>query len=143
MVLSLCSTCCGLDMLFAVYSLSRIQLFATPWTITRQFSSVLGILQARILEWADISFSSGFGHMPSKMRAFQEALVLKNLTANAGHIRDMGSSPGLGIFSGGGHGNPVHYSCLETDGGAWWATVRGVTKSWARLSDFTFTFTVP
>ena len=25
------------------------------------------------------------------------------------------------------------------DGGAWWATVHGVTKSWTRLSDFTFT----
>ena len=27
------------------------------------------------------------------------------------------------------------------DGGAWWATVHGVTKSWTRLSNFTFTFT--
>ena len=26
------------------------------------------------------------------------------------------------------------------DGGAWWAAVHGVAKSWARLSDFTFTF---
>ena len=26
------------------------------------------------------------------------------------------------------------------DGGAWWAAVHGVTKSWTRLSDFTFTF---
>ena len=26
------------------------------------------------------------------------------------------------------------------DGGAWWAIVYGVTKSWTRLSDFTFTF---
>ena len=26
------------------------------------------------------------------------------------------------------------------DGGAWWATVHGVAKSWRRLSDFTFTF---
>ena len=34
-------------------------------------------------------------------------------------------------------------SCLENpmDGGAWWAAVHGVTKSWTRLSDFTFTFT--
>ena len=33
-------------------------------------------------------------------------------------------------------------SCLETpmDGGAWWAAVHGVAKSWARLSDFTFSF---
>ena len=26
------------------------------------------------------------------------------------------------------------------DGGAWWAAVQGVAKSWTRLSDFTFTF---
>ena len=41
-----------------------------------------------------------------------------------------------------GHGNPFQNSCLETsmDGGAWWATVHGVTKSWTQLSDFTFTF---
>ena len=37
----------------------------------------------------------------------------------------MGSIPGLGIFPGGGHGNPLQYSCLENamDGGAWRATV--------------------
>jgi len=37
---------------------------------------------------------------------------------------------------------PLQYSCLENpmDGGAWWATVHRVAKSWTRLSDFTFTF---
>ena len=43
----------------------------------------------------------------------------------------------------GGEGNdtPLQYSCLENpmDGGAWWATVRGVAESQTRLSDFTFT----
>ena len=36
----------------------------------------------------------------------------------------------------------LQYSCLEnpTGGGAWKAEVHGVTKSWTRLSDFTFTF---
>ena len=36
-----------------------------------------------------------------------------------------------------GNGNPLQYSCLEnsTDGGAWWATVRRVTKSWTQLND--------
>ena len=40
-----------------------------------------------------------------------------------------------------GNGTPLQYSCLEnpTDGGAWWAAVHGVARSWARLSDFTFT----
>ena len=41
-----------------------------------------------------------------------------------------------------GNGTPLQYSCLENpmDGGAWQATVHGVTKSQTRLSDFTFTF---
>ena len=40
-----------------------------------------------------------------------------------------------------GNGTPLQYSCLENpmDGGAWWAAVHGVAKSWTRLSDFTFT----
>ena len=40
-----------------------------------------------------------------------------------------------------GNGSPLQYSCLENfmDGGAWWATAHGVTKSWIQLSDFTFT----
>ena len=37
-----------------------------------------------------------------------------------------------------------HYSTLAwknpMDGGAWWAAVHGVAKSWTQLSDFTFTF---
>jgi len=45
-------------------------------------------------------------------------------------------------YIGEGNGNPLQYSCRKnpTDGGAWWAEVHGVAKSWARLSDFTFTF---
>ena len=41
-----------------------------------------------------------------------------------------------------GNGTLIQYSCLENsmDGGAWWAAVHGVAKSWALLSDFTFTF---
>ena len=52
--------------------------------------------------------------------------------------------PGLGTSPGGGHGNPLQYSCLENplDRGAWWATVHGVAKSRTRLSDFTFTFSL-
>ena len=41
-----------------------------------------------------------------------------------------------------GNGTLLQYSCLENpmDGGAWWAAVHGVAKSWTRLNDFTFTF---
>ena len=41
------------------------------------------------------------------------ALVVKNMPANAGDIRDEGSIPGSGRSPGGGHGNPLQYSCLE------------------------------
>ena len=45
------------------------------------------------------------------------ALVVKNLPANAGDVRDAGSIPGLGRSPGGGHGNPLQYSCLQNLGG--------------------------
>jgi len=40
-------------------------------------------------------------------------LVVKNLPANAGNMRDAGLIPGLGRSPGGGHGNPFQNSCLE------------------------------
>ena len=58
---------------------------------------------------------------------------------NAG---DPGLIPGLGRSTGEGNGSPLQYSCLENpmDRGSWQATVHGVTKSWTRLSHFTFQF---
>ena len=54
--------------------------------------------------------------------------------ASARNAGDLGSIPGSGRSPGEGNGNPLQYSCLENpmDGEAWWATVRGVTKSWTR-----------
>ena len=45
-------------------------------------------------------------------------------------------------FNGEGNGTQLQFSCLENpmDGGAWWAAVHEVAKSWTRLSDFTLTF---
>ena len=62
----------------------------------------------------------------------QVVLVVKNLPANAGDIRDMHLIPGLGRSPGVGDGNPLQYSCLENpiDRGAWQATVGRVAKSW-------------
>ena len=62
--------------------------------------------------------------------------------ASAYNTGDPGSIPGSGRSPGEGNGNPLQCSCLENpmDGGAWWATVHGVTKSRTQLSDFTFTF---
>ena len=70
---------------------------------------------------------------------FPGGTVVKNLPANAGDARDVGSIPGSGRSPGGGNGNPLQYSCLGNpiDRGAWRATVPGVTKSQTRLSDWT------
>ena len=64
-------------------------------------------------------------------------LVVKNLPVSAGDAGDKGSIPGLGRSPRGGHGNSLHYSCLENpiDRGAWRAIVHEVTKSqrWLKL----------
>ena len=61
----------------------------------------------------------------------QVALVVKNLPASTGDIRDLGSIPGSGKSPGGGHGNPLQYPCLENpmDRGDWRAVIHRVTQS--------------
>ena len=73
------------------------------------------------------------------MWASQGILVVKNLLASAGDVRDTSSIPGLRRSPGGGHGNPLLYSGLENrmDRGAWWATVHRVTKSGKGLKQLT------
>ena len=63
---------------------------------------------------------------------FPVVLVVKNLSANAGNIRDVSVILGSRRCSGEGHGNPLQYSCLEKPmgRGAWQATVHRVEKSW-------------
>ena len=70
-----------------------------------------------------------------KERASQVVLVVKNLPANVGGIRDAGSIPGLGRSSREEHDNPLQYSCLENpmDRGAWQYTVHRVTMSQTQL----------
>ena len=59
------------------------------------------------------------------------SLVVKNLPAYEGDVRDEALIPGLGRSPGGGHGNPLQYSCLEhpMDRGAWRAIIRRVKNS--------------
>ena len=69
-------------------------------------------------------------HGTVQVRNSQVVLVVKKLSANAGEVREVGSTLGSGRFPRGGHGNPPQYSCLENpmDRGAWWATVHRITK---------------
>ena len=73
------------------------------------------------------------------LSGFSGGSEVKASACNAG---DLGSVPGSRRSPGEGNGNPLQYPCLENhmDGGAWWATVHGVTKSRTQLSDFAFTF---
>ena len=63
--------------------------------------------------------------------ASQVALVVKNLPANAGDLRDPGSIPGSGRSPGEGNGYPLQYSCLENpmDRVTWWAVIHRVAKN--------------
>ena len=67
--------------------------------------------------------------------------TIKNQPSHAGDARELGSIPGSGRSAGGGHGNPLQYSCLENsmDRGAWQAIVHGVAKIPTHLSDSTHT----
>ena len=122
-------------------------------------SSVHGILQARILEWVAISFPRKLCKLWKSRKPFLVILITprvwtplvyasllmvrnglpqwlngKDSVCSAGAA---GSVPGSGRSPGGGHGNPLQYSCLKNpvDRGAWQATVDGVTKSQTQLSD--------
>ena len=103
-----------------------------------------GILTPKILQAASpaglFSLASFWGS-PSYLPA--HSLLPKNnhyicFLFFSDNKNSMGSSCGFGE----GNGTPLQYSCLENpmDGGAWWATVYGVTQSQTRLSNFTFTF---
>ena len=124
-------------------------------------SSVHGILQARTVEWVAIPFFRGSpgprdkthvsciagglftteppGRPDCMLQDFLGACT-KNLLGVCPATQRICLEyrrPGLGRSSEEGNGNPLHCSCLQNsmDRGAWWATIRGVTKSLTRLSD--------
>ena len=68
---------------------------------------------------------------------FPGGSVIKNPPANAGDIKDSGSTPASESSPRGGNGNPLQYSYLESsmDRGAWQATIHGAAKSQTGLSD--------
>ena len=99
--------------------------------------------QVRSLGWED--------PLEKKMAPHTSTLAWKiPWTEEPGRLQSMGSHRvrhdysdlAAAVAAGQGNGTPHQYSCLENpmDRGTWWATVHGVAKSRARLSDFTFTF---
>ena len=124
--------------------LSRVRLFATPWTIAyqappsmefsrREYQSGLHFLplQADALPseppgkpllkpsfiQRERNFLLRYKWHTTLHRASQVALVVKNLLPTTGDIRDTVSIPGSGRSPGGGHGNALPYSCLENPHG--------------------------
>ena len=104
------------------------------------------------LKWASSSFSANEPHEICKSSLFPHAYYIIDMPASyqllyhfvtlhfpcgsddkvsAYNVGDPGSIPGSGRSSGEGNGNALQYSCLENpmDGGAWSATVHGVTES--------------
>ena len=65
----------------------------------------------------------------------QRWLSSKESACKSGATGDMGSIPGSGKSPGGGHENPLQYSCLENpmDRGVWWATVHSAAKTQTKL----------
>ena len=113
-----------------VQSLSRVWLFATPWTVARQgslsFTISKSLFKLMSIEKMLPSNASRYDLFPG----FPDGAVVNNPPANAGGVGDEGSIPGPGRPLGGGNGNRLQYSCLEnsTDRGAWQATVYGGNK---------------
>ena len=77
------------------------------------------------------------------MKTNQTSAWRKNLLTHKWYVFHLPrNNEKLATDTGEGNGTPLQHSCLENpmDGGAWWAAVHGVAKSWTQLSDFTFTF---
>ena len=97
--------------------------------IKRPFQGSSSVIRQGVRAHVICGSSSWLGNSRTS-QASQVVIVVENPPVNAGDVRDMGSIPGLGRSSGGGHGNPLQSSCLENpiDRGAWRATVHGVAR---------------
>ena len=72
----------------------------------------LNKLGRKVHEYSD-KFNKDLGNIKKNQRASQVELVVKNPSASAGGVRDVGLIPGSGRSPGRGHGNPLQYSRLE------------------------------
>ena len=112
-----------------VKSLSRVRLLANPWTASRVQIQVLLPTSSQLWVFLCLSYlivgTTASGGSDGKVSTY--------------NVGDLGSISGSGRSSGEGNDYPLQYSCLENpmDGGAWWATVHGVTNSRTQLSNFT------
>ena len=85
-----------------------------PMDEAHKASLSMGILQAGVLEWVAMPSSKGSSQPRDRTLGFPGGSAGKESVCNAG---DLGLIPGLGRSPGGGHGNPLQYSCLENPHG--------------------------
>ena len=71
---------------------------------------------------------------------FLGGMSVKNLPANTGDAKDVGSIPGLEKSPGGGNSNPLQYSCLENPQ---WTEETGSCSSWFQKESDTTEHTLP
>ena len=112
---------------------------------SRLHPAVSGCLISMSVVYKSTAFAADHPTLPFLLSSLQpaESNSMKSSICFAVFSSDLGLIPGSGRSPGEGNGNPLQYSCLENpmEGGTWWATVHGVTKSRTRLSNLTFTFT--
>ena len=124
-----------MEMFGALIPLAHILLARTPSHSLTQMKRMLG----SVVPDQQLLFIIAIPSMKAS-RKFQwiarASQMVKNQPASA---EDVGLIPGSGRSPGVGNHNPLQYSCLgnSMDRGAWWATVHGASKSWARLSTHT------
>ena len=108
--------------------------------IKRSFQGSSSVIRQGVRAHVICGSSSWLGNSRTS-QASQVAIVAENPPVNAGDVRDMGSIPGLGRSSGGGHGNLLQCSCLEhlPDRRVWRARVHRVAKSRTQLSNLVLT----
>ena len=137
-----------------VKSLSRVRLFATPWTVAYQAPLSMGF--STQWSWSGLPFPSP-GDLPNPALELRSPCPYINVytwmhfmgepprwcsgTESACQAGDAGSIPGSGRSPQERNGNPFQYFCLEnpSDRGAWHATVLGVAKSQTWFRDWAHT----
>ena len=121
----------GVLSLILYYSFTQTHPEVNPLNLDKRLNQVL-ILLFEMHEWRDCQPAQ----QSRERRHFKIPSLGSEVKASACNAGDPGWIPGSGRSPGEGNGNPLQYSCLEN------TIVHGVPKSWTRLSDFTFTFSI-
>ena len=114
--------------------------FPSPGDLPNPGNQPMSLMSPALAGGFFTTSTGGLGYVGKRKIAYvdgasQVVLLVKSPTANARDIRDAGSTPGLGRFPRGGHGNPLQYSCLENpmERGAWWAPKRLCSRGSQRV----------